>query len=294
MRKYKTFQNAYRDLIENVMTKGEEIDVRGFKVREITPYDFAITNPRDRMVNLRCRKNIYRYIFGELMWYLSGDDTVNFIEKYSKFWRNISDDEVHSNSAYGKYIFRNFPIKGEGVKYDAHDFNNSEMLSQWDFCKKALRDDIHTRQAVIHIKPIQMYETADTVCTMYLHFMCRNNKLDLHVAMRSNDVIRGTVYDVFMFTFLQEMMAKELDLAVGTYYHHADNIHIYESDYDAAQEILSELSTDKKPYVLNEIPTDFSDEVTRLLAIERNLRELSPLGKDLLMMALKSEVFCCE
>lgn len=289
---YKSFQEAYLDLTEMVMTKGTEMTVRGLKVKEIMPYNFAISNPRDRLLNLECRKNMYRYIFGELMWYLSGNDRVDFISEYAKFWEHISDDECHSNSAYGKYIFRPMKRKGEGIIYDEYDSKNPEGMSQWEFCKTLLRDDPNTRQAVIHIKPIQMYNTADTVCTMYLHFMCRNNKLDLHVSMRSNDVIRGTCYDVFMFTFLQELMAKELGLKVGTYYHHADNIHIYETDYDKANEIIAELKTNKTRKMLSEIPDDFiMNDLSLLLMIEGALRQTSKLGKELVLMALHAEAF---
>lgn len=291
MNKYASFQEAYAAILVDVYHNGTDVEIGKEKVREITPYDFAITNPCDRMLNLSCRSKIYRYIFGELLWYLSGSDSTDFIAKYASYWKSLSDDEVHANSAYGKYIFRPMPIKGHGVKYDAYD-EVAGQDSQWEFCKRLLKRDPNTRQAVIHIKPVQMYATADTVCTLYLQFMLRNGKLDLHVGMRSNDLIFGTTYDVFMFTFLQELMAAELGVKVGTYYHHANNLHIYRRDFDSVQRILKELENGKKTYKLPEINSDFRiKDMNALLIIEEQLHKLGNMGKELLSMYLKGECF---
>lgn len=288
MKTYNSFQDAYRQILEDIVGSGEEISVNGKLVKEITPYEFRITNPCNRMLNLESRKNMYRYIFGELLWYLSASDDMTFIRRYAKYWETISDDGVHSNSAYGKYIFGDMMIKGEGVRYNSAN----HLDSQWEFCKGLLKKDRNTRQAVINIKPIQMYDTKDTVCTFYMHFMIRNDKLDLHVGMRSNDAVRGTPYDVFMFTFMQEMMACELDLDVGNYYHHANNIHIYESDYGLVEKIREELKLNKKPYEMHRLVPGFrSNEIYSLLAIERELGKLSAASRELLLLELRGETF---
>jgi thymidylate synthase len=120
------FQTAYRSILDHVYYCGQEVNVRGNDMRECIPGYFEITNPRDRLLNLDSRPNIYKYIFGELMWYLSGRDDVDFISKYSKIWRPLSDDGIHSNSAYGKYIFRDMPVKGWGVTYNS--INNFKEL----------------------------------------------------------------------------------------------------------------------------------------------------------------------
>ena len=291
MEKHESFQSAYRKILTDVYHEGKDVKIGYEMVREITPYDFAITNPCDRLLNLRCRSKIYPYIFGELLWYLSGSDSTEFISKYASFWRSLSDDDVHANSAYGKYIFKPMPIKGHGVKYDSYD-ETLRQESQWEFCKKLLKKEPNTRQAIIHIKPVQMYASLDTVCTLYLQFMLRDNKLDLHVGMRSNDVLFGTTYDVFMFTFLQELMASELGVQVGTYYHHANNIHIYHRDLPIVERMLKELEKDKKTYKLPAINKNFrTKELNALLIIEEQLSKLSDLGKDLLAISLKGECF---
>jgi thymidylate synthase len=45
---------------------------------------------------------------------------------------------------------------------------------------------------------------------------------------------RGVTYDFFQFTQLQLAVAAVLGIEAGYYFHHATSLHIYESDFDAA------------------------------------------------------------
>lgn len=289
---FENFQSAYKGLLSNVLYYGNKVKVRDNEMLETIPCYFEILNPRDRLLNIKCRNDkIRKYTFGELMWYLSGKDNLNFINKYSKQWAKLSDDGVHCNSAYGKYIFGQMLCHGDGVNYK----DSGLRYSQWEWCKKQLLNDMFTRQAVIQIKPIQMYDTKDVACTYFLQFMIRNNKLDLIVGMRSNDLMFGTTYDVFMFTFLQELMAAEIGICVGTYRHFASNMHIYCKDIPKVYEILSENETSTEE--MYDIPKYFREnDLPLLLKLEnsyvegygipeenkRYIKSLSPLGKQLL------------
>lgn len=264
---YKNFQQAYYGMLNKVLINGDDVTVRDLDMRELIPGYFEIENPRDRILNIDCRnKQVRKYIFGELMWYLSGRDDVAFINKYSKMWARLSDDGVHNNSAYGKYIFNELPVAGYGINNT--NLSPLQFKSQWEFVKEILKRDPFSRQAVIHIKPIQMYDTKDTVCTYFLQFFIRENKLDMIACMRSNDIMFGTTYDVFMFTFLQELMASELGLEVGTYKHFACNFHFYKKDMPKIEAILAE-NPDKDTLQMAKIPANFRDhDLPILLELE--------------------------
>jgi thymidylate synthase len=47
------------------------------------------------------------------------------------------------------------------------------------------------------------------------------------VNMRSNDLWFGFCNDQYCFSKLQEMVAKDLDINVGWYYHFSSNMHLY-------------------------------------------------------------------
>jgi len=77
----------------------------------------------------------------------------------------------------------------------------------------------------------------DIPCTIALHFMLRERKLDVKVMMRSNDMWLGTPYDFTQFAILQATVAQALGCEVGEYIHAADSLHIYERDLARASEI---------------------------------------------------------
>lgn len=162
------------------------------------------------------------YLFGELLWYLNGDNSLEFISNFSKFWDNISDDGETCNSAYG-YLMQ---IK--------HGFNQIEKVIE------ILKDDPESRRAKININVPNPYvkETLDEPCTMSLHFMIRKNNLDCTVVMRSNDIWFGFPYDVAFFTELQKYIADRLGVGYGWYTHFAVSLHMYNRDADKIAAIV--------------------------------------------------------
>ncbi|MFE6811578.1 thymidylate synthase, partial [Bacillus velezensis] len=77
-------------------------------------------------------------------------------------------------------------------------------------------------------------------CTIGLQFFVREGELYMSSVMRANDAFRGMISDLFSFTFMQELMARELRLEVGEYFHNAGSIHIYDSDHEWAKTVLEE------------------------------------------------------
>lgn len=162
------------------------------------------------------------YLFGELLWYFNGDNSLEFISQFSSFWNGLSDDGKTCNSAYGYLI------------QEAHGFNQIEKVIE------ILKEDPLSRRAKININvpnPL-VKETKDEPCTMSLHFMIRKNNLDCTVIMRSNDIWFGFPYDVAFFTELQKYIARELGVGYGWYTHFAVSLHMYDRDADKLAKIV--------------------------------------------------------
>jgi thymidylate synthase len=103
-----------------------------------------------------------------------------------------------------------------------------------------LKGDPDSRQAVIHIRTPRdaLLETKDHPCTIALQFLQRQGRLHMVTMMRSNDVIIGTSYDIFSFTMMQEQMALELELELGSYFHQVGSWHLYSSQRHVAEEMV--------------------------------------------------------
>ena len=92
-----------------------------------------------------------------------------------------------------------------------------------------LKRDKYTRQAAISIydaKEHYDYKN-DTPCTYAIQFTIVKNKLNMCVTMRSNDLWYGFCNDQYQFSKLQELIADKLSIPIGTYYHFAHNLHLY-------------------------------------------------------------------
>lgn len=188
----------------------------GAVVDEIINAVTVIKDPTRCIMKNEIRKMPMRYAVGELLWYLSGNNKLSAIKKFTKAWDRMSDDGEHVNSNYGYCLMHKF------------GFNQIEQaLIQ-------LRDNPNSRQVVLHIKEARdliANPTKDLNCTVCLQLFIREGKLYMTTYMRSNDLWMGFPYDVFQFTCLQILLAMELDVELGTYTHVAGSLHLYERDY---------------------------------------------------------------
>ena len=176
-------------------------------------------------MDFKARPFSWKYFMGEMAWYLTRDSNIEFISKFSNFWTDIADSGGNINSNYGKILY-------------------GEQL-QWAL--NSLKRDHNTRQAIAFVnQPKYQYDgNKDFVCTMYLNFWIRDNRLNMKVQMRSNDIFYGLSYDAPFFAFIQQTMWHWLretypTLELGTYYHCADNIHYYERHFEIAEKIMAE------------------------------------------------------
>lgn len=93
-----------------------------------------------------------------------------------------------------------------------------------------------TRRAVLQIRDWEhdLY-TTDPACLQYIYLQIRNNKLESHFHMRSNDLINATIMNMWGFIRLVESICKRLrfvypELTVGEYVHQVDSLHVYAKD----------------------------------------------------------------
>lgn len=218
---FQTVNDAWQswfDVLRKQAESGMQATSRdGDVVGEVLCAVSCIEDPTRNLVKSADRKMPNRYAIGELLWYLSGTDSLDAICNFSKTWQRMSDDGKTVNSAYGKRIFSKFGF------------------DQFDYCCQVLKDHPESRQALIHIKdPVDYTEhpTKDVPCTVSLQYFVRDNALHSVTYMRSNDIWMGFPYDAFSFACFQIIMAFKLGVDVGTYTHIAGSLHLYKRDYE--------------------------------------------------------------
>ena len=207
----KVFRNAneaYEYLFDRIIQDG--VDFAGTKA--LFNVGFYITNPLDNKIINRERNWKQEYAEAEWQWYLSGDNNIEKLGKiYGKvpeIWKRMANEKGNVNSNYGWQWQRN---------------------AQLDMVIETLRQKSETRQAAISIydgKEITSY-AHDTPCTYAVQFTILHDRLDMCVTMRSNDLWYGFCNDQYCFSMLQGLVAHELNVEPGVYYHFAHNMHLY-------------------------------------------------------------------
>lgn len=216
--------DIYMDMLYDLYHNGSLVSARGMKAYEVLAYKLLL-DPKDNIIKLPGFETNMEYAAQELAWYYSGDPSINYSPLIKRIWEKYSDDGITVNSNYGERIYGKHPQ----IKID-----------QWGWVKKKLTKDPETRQAVININTYfdKYRETKDFPCTISMQFFNRGNCLDMIVYMRSNDAYYGFRNDIYCFSELQKLMAKELNIDAGRYWHIAGSMHLYEKDWPKVERLL--------------------------------------------------------
>jgi thymidylate synthase len=224
---FPTFEDAYLAQLRRTFEEPQfENAPRGSRSVERLGVAFRLEDPIQRHVMTPERQANLVFCFAEALWYLAGSDRLDVISYYAPSIRRYSEDgQTLRGTAYGPRIF---------------DFRRSG-LDQWDTVVQTLRDDPDSKRAVIQVfdgHELRIPGNIDVACTLALQFLIREGRLSAIGYMRANDAFRGSVSDVFSFTFLLELLARQLGLGVGTYTHLVGSYHVYLSDAEWVRRVL--------------------------------------------------------
>ena len=207
-KKFRNANEAYEYLHDRIIQDG--VDFAGTKA--LFNVGFYITDPMDNKIINRERNWKQKYAEAEWQWYLSGNRNIselgNIYGKIPEIWKRMADENGEVNSNYGWQWKRN---------------------AQLDMIIETLKQQPETRQAAISIydgKEITDYAN-DTPCTYAIQFTILHGRLDMCVTMRSNDLWYGFCNDQYCFSMLQGLVAYQLNVEPGVYYHFAHNMHLY-------------------------------------------------------------------
>ena len=193
-----------------ILNKGVDFD----NTKALFNVGFTIENPMDNHISCEQRNWKQDYAEAEWQWYLSGDNNIkklgDLYGKVPEIWKRMADELGRVNSNYGYQWQRE---------------------NQLDNVIEMLKDNPNTRQATISIYDGKQIESGvykyDTPCTYAVQFTIVDDKLNMCVTMRSNDLWYGFCNDQYCFSRLQLMIADKLEIRLGTYFHFAHNLHLY-------------------------------------------------------------------
>lgn len=209
---------AYLTLLQQLHDRGEEVSPRGEPTWELRDVTLRITDPTQVHVLGTARRPNVRIAAVEAIQLLAGISNLGQLNAVSAGRFSAYADGGRLLGAYGP-----------------------RLHGQLDHVVALLQRDPATRQAVAtlwrgdeHAAP-----SRDVPCTTTLQFLQRGGRLELRVAMRSNDAWLGVPYDLLAFGFLQRSVAQVLGVPPGAYTHTVGSMHLYQRDGELARVVVA-------------------------------------------------------
>lgn len=267
-----TLDDLLREVYPRLLSSENQNKASRGSTREVMGALLELRKPRARLSRTETRGKPFSCL-GELLWYLSRDNKLDFISHYIKEYEKESEDGETVLGGYGPRLF--------GQR--GHD-QVRNVVDQ-------LRARRSSRRAVIQILNAEdvARRPKEIPCTCTLQFMIRNDRLHMISTLRSNDAYLGLPHDVFCFTMLQEIVARDLGVELGIYQQFVGSLHLYDRDIEGANQFMGEdlQSTVEMPEMPKGNPWP---SIQRVLSAEHNIRNNLPLGED----AMTIDPYWCD
>ena len=184
------------------------------------------------------------------------------------FW--IYQDQTNElailNDKYGVRYWNDWEVKQTGTigeRYGAivkkHDIMNKIL--------KQLEENPWNRRNVISLWDYEAFEKTEGLlpCAFQTMFDVRRVNgeiyLDATLTQRSNDMLVAHHINAMQYVALQMMIAKHFGWKVGKFFYFVNNLHIYDNQFEQAEELLRREPTNCTPRLVLNVPdgTNFFD-----------------------------------
>ena len=222
------FDNDYKAALRRIVDEGVlELNQRtGVAVRALPGMTIQVDLETDGFPLLSLRKMPMSFI-PEVMWMLSGQKDATWLSGFTKIWDAFKDVDGTVAAAYG------------------YRWRSAFGIDQLDEVIQKLSDDPSTRHGVISIWDAAEDLTVpmkNVPCPVMFTLNIIQGRLNLHLIIRSNDMVLGHPTDVAGFALLTHLLARRLDVMPGVLTVSISNAHVYENQMDAVREILDRTS----------------------------------------------------
>ncbi|MEQ8204993.1 MAG: thymidylate synthase, partial [Woeseia sp.] len=213
-----------RDVRDNGTAKGDRTGTGtlsrfGLQMR----FDLAAGFPLVTTKKLHLRSIIH-----ELLWFLSGDSNIRYLQDNGvSIWNEWADEKGELGPVYGVQ-WRSWPTP-DGRKVD----QISEII-------RLLRETPDSRRILVNAWNVAEIENmALPPCHCLFQFYVADGKLSCQLYQRSADIFLGVPFNIASYALLTHMVAQQADLAVGDFVWTGGDCHLYSNHLVQTDEQLS-------------------------------------------------------
>jgi thymidylate synthase len=226
-----------RTVCGDIALQAPEMNKRtGVEVRALPGVTFQTDLEQEGFPLLSLRKIPMSFV-PEQMWMLSGTNTTEWLSRHTKIWDSFTEFDGTITSAYGhrwRHWFR-------PRVYNAAQISRGDgAVDQINIVLAKLKVDPSSRHAVVMMwdpGTDLIVKQKNVPCPVMFTLNVIHGRLNLHLIIRSNDMVLGFPTDVAGFALLQHILAQKLGVSPGVYTHSISNAHVYENQMYAIEEM---------------------------------------------------------
>ena len=218
----------YLDLMRLVLDRGAEkrdrtgtgtLSVFGHQMR----FDLAAGFPLVTTKKLHLKSIIH-----ELIWFLSGDTNIRYLQRNGvTIWDEWADENGDLGPVYGAE-WRSWPTADGG------------SIDQIANVVEQIRTNPDSRRLIVTAwNPADVDRQALPPCHCLFQFYVVNGRLSCQLYQRSADIFLGVPFNIASYALLTMMMAQVTDLVPGEFVHTLGDAHLYLNHLDQARLQLS-------------------------------------------------------
>ena len=218
----------YLSLMQTILDRGAvKSDRTGTGTRSIFGYQMRFDLGAGFPL-LTTKKLHLRSILYELLWFLSGDTNVRFLnENKVTIWDEWADANGELGPVYG-YQWRSWP---------AADGRNVDQITN---VIDEVRRNPDSRRLIVSAWNVgELEKMALAPCHALFQFYVADGRLSCQMYQRSADVFLGVPFNIASYALLTMMVAQVCDLAPGDFVHTLGDAHLYSNHLEQAREQLT-------------------------------------------------------
>ena len=200
----------------------------------------------------------------ELLWFLSGDTNISYLQQNKvRIWNEWADENGDLGPVYGK----------QWRKWEAND---GRVIDQIDNAIKLIKHNPDSRRIIVSAWNVgELDEMALMPCHAFFQFYVNDGKLSCQLYQRSADAFLGVPFNISSYSLLTFMIAQICNLSPGEFIWTGGDCHLYLNHIEQAKLQISRAPLELPSLVLDtevkEID-EFSYENIQLIGYEYHER----------------------
>ncbi|ATF14936.1 thymidylate synthase [Brevibacillus sp. HB1.2] len=155
-------------------------------------------------------------IIHELLWFLSGDTNVRYLQENGvRIWNEWADENGDLGPVYGSQ-WRSFAGR------------DGKTVDQIQWVIDEIKRNPDSRRLIVSAwNPAELDKMALPPCHLLFQFYVANGKLSCQLYQRSGDTFLGVPFNIASYALLTHMVAHVTGLEVGDFVHTIGDAHLY-------------------------------------------------------------------